>query len=97
MDYISEIFSRTSVQQIREFLFHGVENVEVSDKPYKERIDKAGKEVFEAIRNKFSDREEYEKMANLVHKYSGELQDAYMEIGMRCGAIITAKLLTPPQ
>jgi len=38
MSYITEIFERLDLQQIREFLLHGVECGKVSDLSYKQRL-----------------------------------------------------------
>lgn len=38
MNYMNEIFWRTDIQQIREFLLHGVEKLNIDTRTYKERI-----------------------------------------------------------
>ena len=96
MDYITEIFDRLDLQQIREFLLHGVECAQVSGESYKQRLETAGNPVFETIKNKFPDMNESDKISGDVHYYTSITQDVYMEIGMQCGAILAMKLLTSP-
>ena len=94
MNYIDDIFERLSIQNLREFLLHGVEERHVSGKSYKARIDEAEKPAIAFIRGKFPDGDEYEKITNKVFGYTTALQDVYMEIGMQCGAVLAAQLLS---
>ena len=94
MSYITEIFERLDLQQIREFLLHGVE---ISEKSYKQRLEAAGKPAFKMIDEKFSNGDERDKVASDVHHYASVTQDVYMEIGMQCGAILAVKLLSSSQ
>ena len=59
MDYIDEIFSRADIQQIREFLLHGVE-CGTDPRSYKERIESADKETAARLLAACSDQKEYE-------------------------------------
>ena len=43
MNYIAEIFNRLDLQQIREFLLHGVVCCEVSGQTYQQRLREAEK------------------------------------------------------
>ncbi|MCQ1530905.1 hypothetical protein [Lutispora saccharofermentans] len=93
MSYITEIFDRLDIQHIREFLLHGVECVEISNKSYKQRIEDASKSAIEMIEKKFPERDDCEKITSKVYNYSGTIQDVYMEIGMQCGAILAMQLI----
>lgn len=93
MNYISEIFSRLDIQQIREFLLHGVECVEISDKTYKQRLDEAGNAAIALIRQKFSDEKDQEEVTEKVYGYASTVEEVYMEIGMQCGANLVAQLV----
>lgn len=97
MSYISEIFDRLDIQHIREFLLHGVECVELTDKPYKQRIDDARKPAIDFIYKKFPNQDECEKITDEVYNYASETQDVYMEIGMQCGATLALQLLSNAQ
>ena len=97
MSYITEIFERLDLQQIREFLLHGVECLQISEKSYKQRLEAAGKPAFKMIDEKFSNGDERDKVASDVHHYASVTQDVYMEIGMQCGAILAVKLLSSSQ
>ncbi len=93
MSYITEIFERLDLQHIREFLLHGSECVEISDKPYKQRIDDALKPATAMLQSKFPDMAEYDKVTEHICHYASTLEDVYMEIGMHCGATLATKLL----
>lgn len=97
MSYITEIFDRLDLQQIREFLLHGVECIQVTDKTYKQRLEAPGKTAFDMLKNQFPDVDEYEKIANDIHHYASVTQDVYMEIGMQCGVALVMKLLNSPK
>ena len=97
MSYITEIFERLDLQQIREFLLHGVGCFEISRETYKRRLESAGKPAFKMIDEKFPNEEERDKIAGDVCNYASVTQDVYMEIGMRCGAVLAMQLLTNPQ
>ena len=92
MSYITEIFERANLQNIREFLLHGAECVEISEKNYKQRIDDAWKPALNTIQKKFPEMEENEKITVDIHHYASVTQDVYMEIGIKCGVLLFAEI-----
>lgn len=92
MSYISEIFDRAHIQHIREFLLHGVECVEISDKSYKQRLDDASIPVRNMVHKIFPDENEYEEFMAPIYSYASVTQDVYMEIGLQCGMILINQL-----
>jgi hypothetical protein len=55
MNYMNEIFWRTDIQQIREFLLHGVEKLNIDTRTYKERIRRGYVDSFvSAIKRRFN-------------------------------------------
>lgn len=92
MDYFTEIFERANLQDIREFLLHGVEAVEYNAKGYKERIDESHRNVNDMICRKFPDMKENEKIMDTVLDYGSDIQDVYMEIGLQCGFILAMQI-----
>ena len=97
MDYITEIFERANLQQICEFLLCGGGDAGVSDKSYTQRIENIEGAFFETLRTKFPDVKEREKVSEDICAYTATIQNVYMEIGMRCGAILTMSLLQKTQ
>ena len=93
MSYFSEIFDRANIQNIREFLLHGVECDDVSDKPYIQRIDASRKLAIAMVESKFPDMEEKEEITGMVYDYASETQNVYMEVGLQCGTFIALELL----
>jgi len=92
MNYIDDIFTRLDIQQIREFLLHGVEEIDVDPKSCKERIDEKQEPVIEFIRGKFPDEDECESITSKICEYAGTCEKVYMEIGMQCGAVLAMQL-----
>lgn len=97
MNYISEIFERMDLQQIREFLLNGQETNKIKKGSYKERLDSAEKAVFSLIETKYPDLDEFDKIANKIYQFVSETQEVYMEIGLQCGGYLVAQLLTGQQ
>ena len=96
MNFIDQIFERLNLQQIQSFLLSGEELVKINPKDYKGRIDEAWETLAAILKQKFPEREEYEKIACEVSAYAGATGDVYMEIGIRCGVILAAQLLMRP-
>ena len=97
MDYIEEIFARLDLQHIREFLMHGVECVEVDRKTYRQRADEPLTATVTMIQDKIPDVDEHEKITGQVYGCVSAAENVYMEIGMRCGAVLAMQLLANPQ
>ena len=94
MNYTDLIFKRLDIQQIRAFLLHGTECVEISAKTYEERIEEAETSAVETIAKHFQDADEYEKVTAKIFKYVNTVQEVYMEIGIQCGATLAMRLLS---
>lgn len=91
MNYIDEIFSRGDIQQIREFLLHGVE-CDTDPRSYNERTESAQKRVTARLLVACSDQKEYEEITGLVYDYANAVEEVYMEIGLQLGAILAAQV-----
>ena len=94
MSYIDDIFNRLDLQHIREFLLYGVECAETTDEGYKQRLETADKRVCEKIKTAFSGDDEDEKVMSEIYKYTSVTADVYMEIGIKCGAVLVTQLLS---
>lgn len=92
MNYIDQIFLRADIQQIREFLLHGVEELNIDRRPYKERTEHAIKRINAKLHEAYPEQEEYERVADLFYDCVGTFEDVYMEIGLQVGSIITAQV-----
>ncbi|MCQ4638685.1 hypothetical protein NE619_18325, partial [Anaerovorax odorimutans] len=92
MSYISEIFDRLDVQNIREFLLRGVECPEINPMGYQERLELAETKVREQIRKRYPKLQEDEDLMDRVLSYGSETEDVYMEIGLQCGFILAMRL-----
>lgn len=94
MNYIDEIFTRANIQQIREFLMHGVDCVEVKSEGYLERLEKSYKPVNDIIYHYFPERKENDKIMDRIGLCLGEAEDVYMEIGLQCGFILAMQIIS---
>lgn len=92
MSYISEIFDRAHIQHIREFLLHGVECVEISDRDYKQRLDIAYTPVKSMMHAIYPDEKEYEDKMASIYDYASAHEDVYMEIGLQCGILLVTEI-----
>lgn len=92
MGHFSEIFKRLDIQQIREFLLHGVESVKVDTESYQKRLDDAANPAYDILHKKFPETDAYEEISIEVNNYVSTVEDVYMEIGIQCGAILATQL-----
>ncbi|MDD4414461.1 MAG: hypothetical protein PHR14_07960 [Oscillospiraceae bacterium] len=93
MSYIDDIFTRLDIQHIREFLLHGVEECNVSDKSYYERLKSAERISTSFLRSFYTDNSDYEESTMPVFSYISVVEEVYMEIGMQCGVKLAMQLL----
>ena len=91
MNYISEIFTRADIQQIREFLLHGVEENTVDPRPYKERIESAHIAFTTRLHRDYPNEKDFEEITEPIYDYVTATQEVYMEIGLQIGAILAAQ------
>lgn len=91
MNYIDGIFTRADIQQIREFLLHGVEELNIDPRTYKERLESAQKSITVRLREEYPDNEEYEEITGLLYEYVSAAEAVYMEIGLQVGAMLVAQ------
>ena len=96
MDYISKIFDRLSLNQISHFLLYGAESWDSGEDvlSYQERIKNAEVAIHELLAENLSRKKDCEAIGNKLAAHIGDTQDAYMQIGMQCGAILAMQLLS---
>lgn len=90
MSYISEIFTRADIQQIREFLLHGVEG-NADPRPYKERIESAHGAFSARLHKDYPDENDFEEITQPIYDYVTAIEEVYMEIGLQVGVILAAQ------
>ena len=95
VDYVKEIFERIEMQQITEFMRHGVECIEIEEqtKTYTQQIDTANRIIDERIRSTFPNWKEHEEIINLFDENILQIKKVYIEIGIKCGARLAYQLL----
>lgn len=93
MNYLSEIFNRADIQQIREFLLHGTESAELDRAPYRQRLEEPQKAAAQLIKAKFPNMSEYGPITGELYKALDACQNVYMEIGVKAGVMLTVQPL----
>lgn len=94
MDYISEIYQRLNIPNIREFLLHGIEATYIDKRSYKVRIDSARQKMLNTLHNNYPDIIKNDKVMDCIYNYASVMEDVYMEIGLQSGAILTSQVFT---
>lgn len=91
MNYLDEIFIRADIQQIREFLLHGVDENHLDPRPYKERIESAHKAFTARLHRDYPNEKDFEEITEPIYNYATAIEEVYMEIGLQVGAILAAQ------
>ena len=93
MNCMNKVFERLDIQCIREFLLYGCDPHEIEAGSYMERLEISEKAMSTMLDGKFSDKNEREKVADVIYDYANALERVHMEIGLQCGAILVTQLL----
>jgi len=94
MDYVSKIFERTNITGIRTYLMYGAEASKNEDeKTFYERLKESDDNAKPSVEELIPDKEQRLKVENAFVDSVGATNDIYMEIGMKCGAMIMYQLL----
>lgn len=91
MSYITEMFERADIQQIRDFLLNGTELPKRTHAPYEQRLAKSMNEVMEMIQAHFPN--EQEQMENSIIQAVSAYEDVYLEIGLQIGIKLAMQVL----
>lgn len=93
MSYISEVFRRANIQQIREFLLHGIENTDLTSDAYEVRLKEANRQITSEIKKVVSDGNKADEAEGIIFSSIGEIIQVYMEVGIQCGVMLCNDLL----
>lgn len=94
MSYISEIFDRANIQQIREFLLHGTGGANLQHSSYNQRLEETRKSAINKIKARFLDMEEYEPIAEELYQALDTCEEVYMEIGLQVGMMLAIQFMS---
>lgn len=92
-DYTKDIFVRSDLGQIREFLLHGVETYEIENNPYNIRLKQGSDPIYERLRRIYPDEKHMDEANSDLAQALGTYEAVYTEIGMKAGARIIFQLL----
>lgn len=93
MDNIEKVFQRVEVRNLREFFSCGTDCEDGINKPYNERIRSAERRLERELRKRIPDDKEFDEVLSVVYECAGEAEEAYMEIGIVCGARLILNLM----
>lgn len=93
MSYVTEIFKRLNIQNIREFLLHGCDEINVDSRSYEERLEKPEKVMRNMLHDQFPEEKEYEEVTNKIYDYASACEEVYMEIGLQCGFVLAMEIV----
>jgi len=91
--YIKEILKRCDLQQIRSFLFTGVELPELDKRIYAERLAEDSQSIETRLENMFKDTEELDKVFYELGQSEQARAEVFFELGMKAGARLIVQLL----
>ena len=92
-DFTKDIFARMDLQQLREFLLHGVDDYKHEDKPYHIRIKDGSAAIYKRLEATYRDGEALDAANMDLCQALSSYESVYMEIGMIAGARIIYQLL----
>lgn len=89
--------SRANLQQLREFLLHGVELNELETGNFDERIKRAQKQFTDFMAEKLPQNVNDGNINDIsvqMQEYILKIKEIYFEMGLQCGANLSRQLLT---
>lgn len=93
MSYISEIYKRADIRQIREFLKSGSAEIINDNLTYEERVNVSCSEMMNILNKAYPVIEERDKMYSYVHNYAATCEDVHMEIGIQVGILLMTQMI----
>jgi len=91
--YIEDIFFRTNLGQIREFLLHGVESLEAEDHAYGVRLENGRETIYKRLQKLCPDEDSLDEAQDELSYALGSYESVFMELGMKMGARLIYQLL----
>jgi len=91
--YIEDIFSRSDLGQIREFILHGVDSLEAEDQTYGIRLQNGREAIYKRLQNLCTDEDSLDEAYYDLAQALGSYESVFTEIGMKAGARLVYQLL----
>lgn len=95
MGYIETALKRANIQDLRSFILHGTNELNICSNTYEERLDDATASMYVRLKNLYPDTEEQQDAINDLNHALSNYQDVYTEVGMKLGARVILELLSP--
>jgi len=91
--YVKKIFERLDLQQIRNFLFTGVELREIDERTYIERLEEESQSIEKRLENIFKNKEELDEVFYELGQSEETHAEVFFEMGIKVGARLIFQLL----
>jgi len=90
---LDDILRKSNIQNIREFLLHGVEVTEISEKSFETRKKEAYDTFLEELKKQMPDLTDDSEIYMLLNELLITYENVYIEMGLVAGANLSQELL----
>lgn len=95
MSYIDDIFRRATLTQIQSFLLYGAERLHEPCPNYEAEMKSAAQGLHEMLGQFVLDEKAREDLLNQINLSAALSDEAYFQLGMKAGALLTTELHNP--
>ncbi len=92
MNYISGIFTRADIQQIRKVLLHDVPEMHIDPRSYPERIESGHKHLTTQLHRDDPNEKNLGEITEPIDCHAGAIEEVYREIGLQVGIILATQI-----
>ena len=93
MNYIKDTFTRMDLQQIRQFLLQGTENLSYENQTYHDRLTQGSDPIYNRLKEIYPKQAEFDRAASDLSTALTTHENVYMELGMKAEARLVYQLL----
>ena len=91
--YIEDMFARSDLGQIREFILHGVDSLATEDQAYGARLQNGREAIYKRLQKLCPDEDSLDEAYYDLAQALGSCESVFTEIGMKAGARLVYQLL----
>ena len=92
-NYVKEVFTRSNIQHLREFILYGAEQIDEKDEPYHVRLKNDSDPIYSRLKSLCHNEEELDKAYYDLSQALSAHGDVHTELGMKIGARLLYQLL----
>jgi hypothetical protein len=91
MSFINDIYKRTHISKIREFLLYGSDNEKYTKTNYKDRLELSYNNCLKIV-EEYDETGENSKLMHIMNETLTEYQHIYMELGIQAGFMLANEM-----